>query len=47
MLQRATSNVGFHYHGSSKCFLLMGDAMGRSLANLIAGGEPMINDAVK
>jgi len=47
MLQRATSNVGFHYHGSTKCFLLMGDAMGRSLANLMAGGEPTINAVAK
>ena len=47
MQRRATSNKGFHYHGSAKCFLLMGDAMGRSLANLMAGGEPMINDRVK
>jgi len=44
VLKRATSNSGFHYHGSAKCFLLMGDAMGRSLANLIAGGEPMIHE---
>ena len=44
---RATSNKGFHYHGSAKCFILMGDAMGRSLANLIAGGEPTINKALK
>jgi len=34
---RATSNKGFHYHGSAKCFILMGDAMGRSLANLMGG----------
>ena len=47
VLQRATSSVGFHYHGSSKCFLLMGDAMGRSLANLMGGGEPMINKELK
>lgn len=45
--KRATSNKGFHYYGSAKCFILMGDAMGRSLANLIAGGEPMIHDAIK
>ena len=37
---RGKSNVGFHYHGSAKCFLLMGDAMGRSLAKLMAGGTP-------
>jgi hypothetical protein len=41
--KRATSNKGFHYHGSAKCFILMGDAMGSSLANLMAGGEPTIN----
>jgi len=44
---RAKSNQGFHYHGSAKSFLLMGDAMGRSLANLMAGGEPLINAQVK
>ena len=37
---RGKSNGGFHYNGSAKCFLLMGDAMGRSLANLMAGGSP-------
>lgn len=45
--KRATSNKGFHYHGSAKCFILMGDAMGRSLANLIGGGEPTINKTLK
>ncbi len=45
--KRATSNKGFHYHGSAKCFILMGDAMGRSLANLMAGGEPTINATLK
>jgi len=44
---RAKSNQGFHYHGSAKCFLLMGDAMGRSLANLMAGGDPLINAELK
>ena len=33
--QRATSEKGFHYHGSAKCFLLIGDAMARSLADLM------------
>jgi hypothetical protein len=33
-----------HYHGSAKFFLLAGDAMARSLANLMAGGEPMIHE---
>ena len=45
--KRAISNKGFHYHGSAKCFILMGDAMGRSLANLMAGGEPTINATLK
>ncbi len=45
--KRATSNKGFHYHGSAKCFILMGDAMGRSLANLMGGGEPTINKTLK
>ena len=44
---RATSNKGFHYHGSAKCFILMGDAMGSSLANLMVGGEPAINATIK
>lgn len=44
VFKRATSNKGFHYHGSAKCFMLMGDAMGRSLVNLMKGGEPMIHE---
>ena len=40
---RGKSNGGFHYHGSAKCFLLMGDAMGRSMANLMAGGNPTLH----
>ena len=43
--KRAISNQGFHYFGSAKFFLLAGDAMARSLANLMAGGEPTINAA--
>ena len=43
----AISQKGLHYHGSAKCFLLMGDAMGRSLANLMAGGKRWITDYVK
>jgi hypothetical protein len=39
---RGKSNGGFHYNGSAKSFLLMGDAMGRSLANLMAGGNPTL-----
>lgn len=44
---RAISEKGFHYHGSAKCFLLIGDAMGRSLANLMAGGKPLINQELE
>ena len=47
VIGKATSNKGFHYHGSAKCFLLMGDAMGSSLGNLIGGGEPTINAVIK
>lgn len=47
VVKAATSNNGFHYHGSAKCFLLMGDAMGRSLANLMAGGEPQIHAQIE
>lgn len=43
MQTRAVSEKGFHYHGSAKFFILMGDAMGRSLANLMAGGQPLIH----
>jgi hypothetical protein len=43
---RAISNKGFHYHGSAKCFLLMGDAMGRSLVNLMMGGKPFAQSYV-
>lgn len=45
--QRAISEKGFHYHGSAKFFMLMGDAMGRSLANLMAGGKPLIHQTPK
>lgn len=45
--RRANSNKGFHYYGSAKFFLLAGDAMGRSLANLMAGGEPMVEKEIK
>ena len=34
---------GVRAHGSAKCFLLMGDAMGRSMANLMAGGNPALH----
>jgi hypothetical protein len=43
---RATAKGGStHYHGSAKFFLLAGDAMARSLANLMDGGEPMIGQS--
>lgn len=44
---RANSNQGFHYYGSAKFFLLAGDAMARSLANLMAGGKPMIQSELQ
>ncbi|MBT8036725.1 MAG: hypothetical protein KJO21_04185 [Verrucomicrobiae bacterium] len=47
VLKRVTSNKGFHYHGSAKCFILMGDAMGRSLANLMNDGEPKIFEQLR
>jgi hypothetical protein len=43
VIKRASSNFGFHYYGSAKFFLLAGDAMARSLANLVKGGEPTIH----
>lgn len=43
---RATSNKAFHYYGSAKFFLLTGDAMARSLANLMAGGEPTVHKEI-
>lgn len=45
--KRAVSSQGFHYHGSAQFFLLMGDACARSLANLMAGGKPMIHEQLK
>jgi alpha-galactosidase len=39
---KANSNAGFHYYGSAKFFLLAGDAMARSLVNLMKGGMPMV-----
>lgn len=41
-----TRNKGFHYHGCAKFFILTGDAMARSLANLMAGGEPTVDPGV-
>jgi hypothetical protein len=46
-LRKTTSNKPFHYRGSAKFFLLTGDAMARSLANLMAGGEPTILEESK
>jgi len=44
--RRAVSNKAYHYFGSAKFFLLTGDAMGRSLANLMAGGEPTVHTEI-
>lgn len=41
---KSISNKPFHYRGSAKFFLLAGDAFARSLANLMAGGKPLILD---
>ena len=41
--KRSSSNSGLHYFGSAKFLCLTGNAMARSLANLIAGGEPTIH----
>lgn len=46
-VRKTTSNKAFHYRGSAKFFLLNGDALARSLANLMAGGEPTIHAEVK
>jgi hypothetical protein len=40
----AISNKSYHYHGSAKFFLLAGDAMARSLAGLMGGGQASIHD---
>jgi hypothetical protein len=42
--RRACSKDGTHYFGSAKFLYLTGDAMARSLANLMAGGEPRIHE---
>jgi len=44
VIGRAASKDGVHYHGSAKFMFLTGDAMARSLANLIKGGEPTIHE---
>jgi hypothetical protein len=46
-VRKTTSNKAFHYRGSAKFFMLTGDAMARSLANLMAGGEPSIHAETK
>lgn len=43
IIKRASSKDGTHYFGSAKFLILTGDAMARSLANLVAGGEPTIH----
>ncbi len=46
-VRKSTSNKAFHYRGSAKFFMLTGDAMARSLANLMAGGQPTILEEAK
>lgn len=46
-VRKTTSNKAFHYRGSAKFFMLNGDALARSLANLMAGGEPTIHEEIK
>ena len=43
VLDRAVSKDPVHYHGSAKFWCLTGDAMARSLTNLMDGGEPTIH----
>ena len=43
IINRSCSKDGTHYFGSAKFLYLTGDAMARSLANLLAGGEPTIH----
>ena len=43
VLDRAVSKDPVHYHGSAKFWCLTGDAMARSLANLMDDGEPTIH----
>lgn len=43
VLGRAASKDPVHYHGSAKFMFLTGDAMARSLVNLLDGGEPIIH----
>ena len=41
--KRSSSNSGLHYFGSAKFLCLTGNAMARSLANLMDGGTPTIH----
>ena len=47
IINRASSKDGTHYFGSAKFLYLTGDAMARSLANLINGGEPTIHEEAR
>ena len=44
IIGRAASKDPVYYHGSAKFWFLTGDAMARSLANLLDGGEPFIHE---
>jgi len=44
IINRSCSKDGTHYFGSAKFLYLTGDAMARSLANLMDGGEPTIHE---
>ena len=43
IINRSCSNSGLHYFGSAKFLCLTGNAMARSLTNLMNGGEPTIH----
>jgi hypothetical protein len=45
--RRSTSNSGLHYFGSAKFLYLTGDAMARSLVNLMNKGTPTIHEEAK
>jgi hypothetical protein len=47
IINRACSKDGTHYFGSAKFLYLTGDAMARSLAKLVKGGEPTIHEEAK
>jgi len=44
IINRSCSKDGTHYFGSAKFLYLTGDAMARSLANLVKGGKPTIHE---